>query len=101
MGLYKLRNNHRRIFETRRINDRRLIQSPFGSSDWQENIQNHYLVWPKFDRREKHRRGDERRAQERRLQQIFKSRPSDKFSTEILLTYEERIMILSLFQDKQ
>lgn len=97
MNLYDLRRDSRRSVATRRVADRRKIPYPFGSKEWIENIKEHYLAWPKFNRRKTDRRGNERRTPERREQQLSEqSRSEKKFST-ILLTEEERKLIEDLY----
>jgi hypothetical protein len=83
---------------TRRADDRRKIPYPFGSREWVENIKNHYLAWPKSNRRDQSRRSDERRALERREQQLSEQRRSEIKYSAILLTQEERKLIEDLYQ---
>lgn len=97
MNLYDLRRTPRRSSMTRRITDRREIPYPFGSREWVENIKNHYLAWPKSNRRDTSRRNNERRAAERRLEQLSEQRRSEKKYSTILLTREERKLIEDLY----
>ena len=97
MYLYDLRRNPRRSSTTRRITDRRKIPYSFGSREWVENIKNHYLAWPKSNRRDETRRNNERRALERREQQLSEQRRSEKKFSMVLLTQEERKLIEDLY----
>lgn len=97
MNLYNFRHNPRRSSMTRRMTDRRKIPYPFGSPEWVENIKNHYLAWPKSNRRNMNRRSDERRAIERRQQLLSEQRRSEKKYSPILLTQEERKLIEDLY----
>jgi hypothetical protein len=97
MDLYDLRRTPRRSSMTRRITDRRKISHPFGSREWEENIKNHYLAWPKFNRRNQGRRSNERRTAERRLEQLSEQHRSEKKFSMILLTQEERKLIEDLY----
>ncbi|PPK76289.1 hypothetical protein B0F87_104382 [Methylobacter tundripaludum] len=97
MNLYDFRHNPRRASMTRRKTDRRKIPYPFGSPEWVENIKNHYLAWPKSNRRDMSRRSDERRASERRQQLLSEQRRSEKKYSPILLTQEERKLIEDLY----
>lgn len=99
MNLYDFRRNPRRSSMTRRVADRRKIPYPFGSPEWVENIKNHYLAWPKADRRNVDRRTSERRAVERRLQQLSEQRRSEKKHSLILLTQEERKLLEDLYMN--
>lgn len=97
MNLYDFRRNSRRTNMNRRIDDRRNIPYPFGSQEWVENIKNHYLAWPKSNRRDQNRRSDDRRALERREQQLSEQRRSEIKYSRILLTHEERKLIEDLY----
>lgn len=97
MNLYDFRRNPRRTSMTRRMDDRRKIPYPFGSPEWVENIKNHYLAWPKNNRRNANRRSDERRAEERRQHQLSEQSRSEKKYSPILLTQEERKLIEDLY----
>ncbi|MDP1772858.1 MAG: hypothetical protein Q8L15_11290 [Methylobacter sp.] len=97
MILYDFRRNPRRSIMTRRMTDRREIPYPFGSPEWEENIKNHYLAWPKFNRRNVSRRSDDRRALERRDQLLSEQRRSEKKYSPILLTQEEKKLIEELY----
>lgn len=97
MNLYDFRRTPRRSSMTRRIADRRQIPYPFGSREWVENIKNHYLAWPKSNRRAQSRRSDERRAAERRIQQLSEQLRSGKKFSPILITQEERKLIEDLY----
>jgi len=97
MNLYDFRHKSRRSSMTRRMTDRREIPYPFGSPEWVENIKNHYLAWPKSNRRNLSRRNDERRATERRQQLLSEQRRSEMKYSPILLTQEERKLIENLY----
>lgn len=97
MNLYDFRQNPRRSSMTRRTADRRKTPYSFGSQEWVDNIKNHYLAWPKTNRRDMSRRIDERRALERRQQQLSEQRRSEQKYSPILLTQEERKMIEDLY----
>jgi len=97
MNLYDFRHKPRRSSMTRRMADRREIPYPFGSPEWVENIKNHYLAWPKSNRRNLSRRNDERRATERRQQLLSEQRRSEMKYSPILLTQEERKLIENLY----
>ena len=97
MNLYDFRRNPRRATATRRTDDRRNVPHPFGSPEWVENIKNHYLAWPKTNRREHNRRSEDRREQERREQQLSEQRRSEIKYSKILLTHEERKLIEDLY----
>ena len=99
MTLYDFRRNPRRSSMTRRIADRRNIPYPFGSPEWVDNIQKHYLAWPKANRRDLCRRCNERRACERRRQQLSEQRRSEKKYSPILLSQEEKALIENLYRD--
>ncbi len=97
MNLYDFRRKSRRSSTTRRMDDRRKIPYPFGSPEWVENIKNHYLAWPKANRRDMSRRSNERRAIERRQQLLSEQRRSEKKYSPVLLTQEERKLIEDLY----
>jgi len=97
MNVYDLRRAPRRIAMTRRIADRREIPYPFGSEEWVKNIKEHYLAWPKTNRRTTNRRNAERREQERRQHQLSEQRRSEKKFSVVLLTTEERKLIEDLY----
>jgi hypothetical protein len=82
---------------TRRTADRRNIPYPFGSPEWVENIKQHYLAWPKSNRRDACRRSNERREPDRRQQQLSEQRRSEQKYSPILLTQEERKLIEDLY----
>lgn len=97
MNLYDLRQSTRRVSIMRRMTERRKIPYLFGSKEWVANIKEHYLAWPKFNRRDMNRRGDERRVMDRRQQQFSEQRLSEKKFSTILLTREERKLIEDLY----
>jgi hypothetical protein len=82
---------------TRRIADRRETPYPFGSPEWIENIKKHYLVWPKYNRRDESNHTNERRALDRRRQQLSEQRHPEKKSSMPLITPEERKLIEELY----
>jgi hypothetical protein len=87
----------RRSTTTRRVNERRAISYPFGSPEWVENIQLHYLSWPKLDRRQDDRRSNERRSDDRRQRQFTEQDRSEQQYSRILLTQEERKLIADIY----
>jgi len=97
MNLYDLRRRPRRSSMTRRITDRRKTPYPFGSPEWIENIKDHYLAWPKSNRRDTSRRSNDRRAIDRRQQMLSEQRRSEKKYSPILITEEERKLIEDLY----
>jgi len=78
--------------EARRKEERRIINSEFGSPEWLAMIQELYFSWPKRDQRVHARRERERRALERRHGKAF----SEKQATE-LLSDEERQMLSKIW----
>jgi hypothetical protein len=94
---YDSRKNCRRSIETRREDDRRTVYYLFGTQEWIDNIKNHYLSWPKLDRRENVRRNLERRAIDRRLKQLNEQDRSAIQYSQILLTQEERKLIADIY----
>jgi hypothetical protein len=97
MNPYDFRHNPRRSVISRRLNDRREIPYPFGSPEWIENIKNHYLAWPVSNRRGESRRHNERRMPDRRQQQLSEQQRSKLKYSPILLTEEERKLIIDLY----
>jgi hypothetical protein len=93
---YASRSSLTRRKDDRRSEERRTINYPFGSKEWLENISNHYLVWPKYDRRDGSRREHERRSADRRQRQLLKQHRVDQDYLQSVLTREERIMIQDL-----
>jgi hypothetical protein len=77
--------------------DRRKIPYPFDSEEWVENIKKNYLAWPKANRRDSSRRGDERRVSDRRQQLLSEQSRSEKKFSMILLTQEERKLIEDIY----
>jgi hypothetical protein len=53
-------SSNRRQAERRR-HERRVVQYAYGSPEWIAYIQQHYLLWPKQDRRRSDRRQQDRR----------------------------------------
>lgn len=97
MIVHEFRNYCRRVTSTRREHERRAIAYPFGSPEWVNNIQLHYLSWPKFDRRQDNRRSNERRFDDRRQQQLTEQDRSQRKYSRILLTQEERKLIADIY----
>lgn len=97
MNINELRTNTRRLIQTRRQMDRRIILFAFNSPEWLENIKINYLVCPKFDRRENLRRKNERRKFDRRHLQHDYQPSLDQQYTRIFLTREERKLIQELY----
>jgi hypothetical protein len=62
-----------------------------------ENIKEHYLAWPKSNRRNIGRRSNERRVIGRRLHQLSEQRRSEIKYSSLLLTQEERKLIEDLY----
>lgn len=91
------RKNCRRSIETRRGEDRRTVSHLFGTQEWIDNIKNHYLSWPKSDRRDHVRRHIERRTIDRRLKQLTEQDRSAIQYSQVLLTQEERKLIADIY----
>ena len=67
------RRSERRQMERRRRERR--VNLEFGSPEWIEYVQSNYLMWPKYDRRQKDRRSQPRRNLEcRRRRQTARIR---------------------------
>jgi hypothetical protein len=94
-----VRNSFRRSNISRRVNDRRVVDFPFGSEEWVENIKTNYHVWPKTDRRQANRRIEDRRAFDRRQRQLSDQQRSEQKYSSILLTHEELKLIEELFKN--
>lgn len=97
MNIINLRKGLRRSTETRRVADRRNIPYQFGSSQWIEHVQKHYVAWPKIERRGNSRRSDDRRSPDRRQQQLSEQRMSNRKYSKILLSREELQLIEDLY----
>ena len=93
-----LRQNSRRLLKNRRMNDRRVIPYPFGTSEWIENIKINYHAWPRHERRHAGRRSEERREDDRRQRQLSEQLQSLKKYSSLLLTREELQMIEALYK---
>lgn len=93
------RQKNRRQTE-RRGKERRVILHSFGSPEWISAIQENYLLWPKYDRRNKDRRCESRRKRgSRRVQSISRSESADYTKKMYdLLTAEEKRMLKELAQ---
>lgn len=87
----------------RRTQERRNLPYAFNSPEWLATVKQHYLLWPKHDRRLAERRESDRRSTERRSGQrlIMKSKLQNPqfFSTANILDDEEKAMIAALFTD--
>ncbi len=94
MQVIKLRRISRRVLKVRRLHDRRIVPYAFGSSEWVENIKNHYLARPKDDRRQVSRRcALERRGHDRREQLQYLQKCSSA-----MLTCNELQLIADLYK---
>ena len=95
------REKSRRNIE-RRTKENRKIKHSFGSLEWTEEIQKHYSMWPKEDRRTQDRRNDDRRNQDRRTEIRVESTSSKKLAKKGigLLTEEEKQMLNELTSPK-
>ncbi len=90
------RQNARRKTE-RRQNERRAVAFSFGSNEWREEIQQHYLLWPKQDRRSQERRMEDRRRSARRLANICtQKKPIRPQRLDKILTEDEKQMLNEL-----
>mgnify|MGYP001636545549 CR=1 FL=1 len=97
MNIINLRKGLRRSAETRRVSDILKVPYPFGSPKWVENIQKHYLAWPKEDRRSDSRRSNDRRSPDRRQQRMSEQRMTARKYSKILLSREELKLIEDLY----
>ncbi len=90
--------------KTRREAERRSIERrenifEFGSLEWQQVVQQEYLLWPKQDRRQLERRSLGRRAMARRVKNNGHNKSFIKpKKLEALLTNEERQMLNELIR---
>ncbi len=89
---------------SRRQRERRGNPFPFNSPEWIAWLQQHYLLWPKYDRRLQDRRASERREIDRR--NSFRTpllarsyRYVRRLSAEDILNDEEKQMIRELFNE--
>ena len=87
----------------RRQKERRKNDFEFNSPEWIAMIQEHYVLWPKYDRRKQERRSRDRRNSERRSTERNSSaakylRQSDFVSSDDILDHNEKRMILDLFR---
>ncbi len=90
----------------RRQHERRTNPFPFNSDEWIAFIQQHYLLWPKQERRMGERRVAERRETDRRA--ALRKESEDAifqrtrwFSAESILNDEEKQMIQELFAEEE
>ena len=96
------RQSKRRDCE-RRLDERRIVGFLFGSTEWRQNIERQYLMWPRIDRRALDRRTLERRSISRRLPsgscKGFKSAPRvvPRENSRDILSKEEKAMLADLF----
>lgn len=79
----------------RRAVERRTVLFPFGSTEWVEQIQKNYLLWPKYDRRIDDRRNKFLEQCRRRQKEMTQFLSGSKNYTS-LLTEEEREMLNEL-----
>ncbi|MCP3851252.1 MAG: hypothetical protein GY694_13575 [Gammaproteobacteria bacterium] len=96
--LTQMRSNQR-VDSERRIQDRRRVNYVFNSSKWIKNIKNHYVAWPKVDRRQNIRRDGERRYVIKQ-QDVIGSQHYNLYNNDYssdLLTKEERLYFDELF----
>ena len=100
MDTRDIRQGIRRECE-RRMDERRLVGIVFGSSEWRQNIERQYLMWPREDRRALDRRSVERRNLARRQsgETHTKSQPRvNKNKARDILNTDEKEMLADLFQ---
>lgn len=97
MNIVNLRKELRRTSETRRVADRRVVPYQFGTPQWLEHVQQHYVAWPRQDRRAEGRRINDRRMPDRRREQFSEQRRSQRKFSKILLTREELKLIEDLY----
>jgi hypothetical protein len=97
MQIINLRSSVRRSVKIRRMDDRRKAEYPFGSAEWLDNIENYYVFWPNFDRRQKDRRIAERRQYDRRGQQNSELFQSESKNTSSTLSQAEIKLIEDLY----
>ncbi len=94
--------SNRRQAERRR-HERRIIQYAYGSPEWIAYIQQHYLLWPKQDRRRTERRQQDRRNSnhERRIRKNQKRLYNPQFKNlQDILTDEEKKMLRQIMQSE-
>lgn len=101
----KSQTNFRRS-HARRHKERRSNPFEFNSAEWIALMKEHYVLWPKQDRRNSDRRALDRRAEERRSfsRNAYSSRHIRQPQPQPLLTAsileeDEKQMILDLFRD--
>ncbi|MGY6276779.1 hypothetical protein [Methylomonas sp. MgM2] len=95
--------NHVRRKFVRRQNERRKNNFEFNSPEWIAMMQEHYVLWPKYDRRKHERRSRERRKSERRNTERKSAtakylRQTKFLSSDDILDDAEKRMILDLFR---
>ena len=98
-----IRQGMRRESE-RRLDERRLVGFVFGSSGWRQNIERHYLMWPREDRRALDRRSLERRSIARRqsTRALTRRQPRvTKNKSRDILNTDEKAMLAGLFQSSE
>ena len=99
MDATDVRQGKRRACE-RRLDERRLEHFLFGSSQWRQNIEQQYLMWPRTDRRSLDRRMLERRYIARRQSAgLFKNSPrrAQQSNQRNVLSKDEKAMLADLF----
>ena len=88
----------------RRQGERRLNPFPFNSPEWIAWLQQHYVLWPKCDRRLNDRRATDRRASERRNSRHSPLRARSyryvrRLSSDDILNDDEKQLIRKLFNE--
>ncbi len=94
MSSDSLRASSRRE-NTRRKDERRVIDFIFGSKEWLEMIQEHYFLWPKKDQRMSARRSQERRELERRRKDMGRDLLSKQLEKTVERLTEEEMQVLN------
>jgi len=94
MAAEGFRQSKRRECE-RRLDERRLVGFLFGSTEWRQNIEKQYLMWPRMDRRALERRNISRRQS---TEVFTKRQPAvKKNNARDILTTDEKAMLAGLF----
>lgn len=100
----KSQTNFRRS-HVRRDKERRSNPFEFNSAEWVAMMKEHYVLWPRQDRRSSDRRSSDRRAEERRTfsRNAYSSRHIRHLQPSLtadILEEDERKMIMDLFRDE-